>query len=744
MYLSNLKLTALINLQASKYVTERSESIKLLNKKSQSEAKNIIKKSLNDTDSSVRCVSVRAISKWPEHEAFDLLEHCFTDDPSPRVRVAIVQGISFWDGDRTQKLLLLALQDKEPKVRAAAADCLFNKSHLPNILNALLPVLSDYNYSVRDFARRALLKASELYNKHPPPSDVQKIVEQYLDHENTEVRLRVALAMCRWQLPMIRRNLLEGYHTSVKELRLACLNGLSGWDDEDAYRFIISALNDEDDEIRAFATWSLGKFEPTPDSVDVLLHALADHSSIVVVNAQKTLGQWHDLHTLRKLHFAMFFGSIPIRKSLRPLMREWGDPMFLRIIIDEVFEEHHQNSQGRHQLWQYRHPLMFKAFSLAIQNNLRTQRIIQIVGPWNLIDAVALVTKVLEHDCYMVRLAAREALSRWTNAEIPMALINLLMHEQNNDDTSLKLIKNTRDINAQEVLIAALDHDDSRIQKRAVDTILAWNQPEVMAKLEHKLTDTNQLLSIRVMKLFSGYRHPFLLEFWIKALSSRKAEVSALAIRELNSWRDEDTLAKLILCLQQKEHYVFKNASAALSGWRCTTISEALVDAVIAAIFRDPNLSSWTPADKKKWQYEYPYLSDMLCTKLAQIDRIKRWKIYSSFFYDDPKPFTENIEKLIYMLNLNYSRLRDLVVHRFIPNLKLSTRVDLLQSLALRNPDSIRTQLKQSIAMQDLNYIAAVDEVICAFPEVAKTLELCGIHQDSQTKKLYVDVFQAI
>lgn len=748
-----VKLAVLLNQQASQNLKIRCDAISQLKNWSSSEAKNIIRQSLSDTSSQVRCTAVHAISAWSEFGTFDLLEHRFRVDASGRVRAAVAFVVSNWDGERSQKLLVRALRDKEPRVRAAAAGSLFNYSHQPKVFVALLNALPDSNYSVRDYIRRALVRASSLYNENPPSSDTQIIVEKLLDDSGNKSRFLVALSLCKWQLPLVRQNLQEGFWVLNTDMRLACFSALSVWTDEEGHCFVEAALSDSEPEIRTLAAFLLINFAPTPSSLDALILALSDESSIVCVNAKHTLGQWHDLHTLRRLTSAMFYGTTPTRQALHSIMRKWGDPKNVLTIVEEVFEEHHQGSAGRHRLWQYRHPLMFKAFRIEVDHGSQVQRVIEIIGQWNLIDALDLVIHVLDNKSHAVMHEAKKALARWTSSEIPQALVVLLMQDLEDKRTALACLKNTNDINAQEVVLTALDHDVTSIQKRAAETILEWNQPEVLLQLKRKLRDSNRLVSIPLIKLFESYRHPFLLKFWLESLRFREADVSAIAIKVLNGWRDDVVLAKLISSLQNEEHYVFEHASAALRGWQHPSIPESLVDACITAVLRNPKISSWTPAYKQNWRCEYPQLRDILLIKLAEIDRQDRWPIYFSFFngplekmnsflllkskhdrerslrtefHRTQKVASNDFFNLISIFNLNNTPLNDLVVHGFIPDLEFLERCELLLCLALRNPDSIKEQIKQSISRRDQAYIDALVEVIRECPQVAKALEYCG------------------
>ncbi|MBF0387269.1 MAG: HEAT repeat domain-containing protein [Candidatus Omnitrophica bacterium] len=111
------------------------------------------------SDAGVRLAALRAISKFHDDEAFDILTS-FLKDKDPEVRRQMLNCLCWAFAERCLPFTLKALHDSDPGVRKAAAHIAGTlKSQLA--ISALISLLSDPEHEVQESASAALKKITK-------------------------------------------------------------------------------------------------------------------------------------------------------------------------------------------------------------------------------------------------------------------------------------------------------------------------------------------------------------------------------------------------------------------------------------------------------------------------------------------------------------------------------------------------------------------------------------------------------
>lgn len=181
----------------------------------------------------------------------------------PQVRAATAQALALWQSEATAELLMAALQDSQPDVRAQAARSLgqlslsntgASNSKFPQMKKtqtALLTLLQDENVKVKLAAVKALGALTRnikyIIVSESESVDFQLNREAYLlvlQDDNEAVR-RQASSLLPFELrASVRKDFIQALRSSDKKSRTTAIRGLNDLYDHEAAQAILKALQD--------------------------------------------------------------------------------------------------------------------------------------------------------------------------------------------------------------------------------------------------------------------------------------------------------------------------------------------------------------------------------------------------------------------------------------------------------------------------------------------------------------------
>lgn len=237
---------------------------------------------LAEQDERLRIATVRVLARFEDQRVAQAFERLLTDDPSPQIRATLASVLPQWSQDQAVPLLLNALADPDAAVRRNVLHALGNIGDW-RATRPLIALLAD------DALR---IPALEALGKCGDEQSIDVLLSHLLDREaGIEVHLAAATALASFHTPVVAQTFRQAIEDpTLKWLRSAVTYALGQWKHEQAIPLLLTALVDEDRQVRWRAAEALAK-QPDTRAIPQLLVALKDEQIAVRCRAIEALGK---------------------------------------------------------------------------------------------------------------------------------------------------------------------------------------------------------------------------------------------------------------------------------------------------------------------------------------------------------------------------------------------------------------------------------------------------------------------
>ena len=240
-------------------------------------------------------------------------------DGNVKVRQSAVEMVGRLGDLRAVEPLVAALHDSNTEVRRIAAEALGNLGDSRAVEPLLAILKHSYAEDVTDSAFKRSV-AMALTKLGASSEDPLLIALQDMDER---IRRRAMLALGQvWQIP----KLIELANGSA-EVRRCAAASLGKLRDARVIEPLLTALRDDDEQVRRNATTSLGQIWQIPDLV-----ALGDDNASTRQKAALALGKLEDKRALQPLFAALRDSDKRVRKHAARVLRKLGEPADVSLV----------------------------------------------------------------------------------------------------------------------------------------------------------------------------------------------------------------------------------------------------------------------------------------------------------------------------------------------------------------------------------------------------------------------------
>jgi len=245
-----------------------------------------ISRELNNEDSIVVRSAIESLGQINLPAAIPYLLKKYSTG-TPEIREAVVNALANIKDPKSVKAIIIALDDSNNYVRAAAKKVLtseideFRQLNDPESIKPLLKALKDNNRSVRTMAATFL---GEFQN----PEATKYLIEALKD-EDIEVRKAASVSLRKIKDPQAIEPLVAALNDPNAEVRVTVVETLGEFKDHRAIEPLMDKLKDQSPAVRVAAIKIFGKLKE-PRAVDSLVASASDYDDTVKLATAEILG----------------------------------------------------------------------------------------------------------------------------------------------------------------------------------------------------------------------------------------------------------------------------------------------------------------------------------------------------------------------------------------------------------------------------------------------------------------------
>jgi HEAT repeat protein/beta-lactamase regulating signal transducer with metallopeptidase domain len=316
---------ALIDLLGDEHPDLRRQAISQLWRLRDTSSVDAIARLVSDSSAAVRRTAVAALGQFRRPSSYPALERALSDD-NAEVRMRALSSLARFRDSRSLAVFSRALADGSPDVRRAAVRAL-DSSNDSTVIPTLIEALQDSDARVRAAAVSALRDFDDVRSLTPfvrmlsdPSDDVREAVVRGLGELDTDEVITPLAATAR--------------SDSVADIRRTALAGLARFYRPTVVDPLVTALSDDDHEVRTTAARGIGRLaeyhggrraqshasyaqmgQALPRTVAPLIAALRDDDSDVREAVARALGYLGDPRAVDPLIAALNDGASDVRKE---------------------------------------------------------------------------------------------------------------------------------------------------------------------------------------------------------------------------------------------------------------------------------------------------------------------------------------------------------------------------------------------------------------------------------------------
>ena len=237
---------------------------------------------------------------------------------------AFPEMIDRWETNRDIERLVPALEDKDSRMREAAAQAL-GRMRDPRAVDPLVNALGDPMDGVRDAAAVALKNMNEPLGERI--------------YESLKGSKKAWEELARINDPRAIAPIVKALGARNRNVRANAAWTLRKLGDPQAVEPLIKALGDQSPIVREAAAWALHELEDRR-AVDPMVKALGDAEESVREAAAWTLGKLKDQRAIEPLILALQDWFSKVREAAAWGLGELGDPRAIVPLIDALGDRH--------------------------------------------------------------------------------------------------------------------------------------------------------------------------------------------------------------------------------------------------------------------------------------------------------------------------------------------------------------------------------------------------------------------
>ncbi|MFW5906282.1 MAG: HEAT repeat domain-containing protein [Desulfobia sp.] len=541
--------------------------------------------------------------------------------PNPTVRRQVTyilrEFCEEFKDQRVKDALIIALQDKDPKVKEKASFAIRDCQD-PRAVEHLVRHLKDDDRSVRIAAACALRQSRDI---RALPSLIES-----LQDKDEEVRRRVVDALAVLKDPRAVEAILNTIRTDpCKKVRERAENRLRGMRGPYAIELLLSALKDSSAAVRKAAVSSLKRQRETTDSIkrrvaEAILSALKDEDPRVREEAAKSASlamamlaytpstdfteKPHESTSKESQHLAILTAAlkdsvVKVRveavRALSKTYRRTRNPLILDALTPMTRDKAPEVRSALAMLvWDERTAEILEPLLRDSHPKVRRKAVRSMISESSSVDTLI---QALKDDDVSVRIMAAKSLGKIGDTKAVEPLMDLIRSKRGYEGASfdsfpvekivrpreeaIKALGHLRDPRAAGLLLGILQNDEEALKVRclAAHALRGMkDDKQVFDALLHELKNGGTILRRNVAEVLGTYpRQERAVKYLIEALSDEDTYVRSRAAVSLGGFEDPSVVEPLIEALDDQEALVRKEAADSLKNFKDPRALEALI-----------------------------------------------------------------------------------------------------------------------------------------------------------------------